>query len=199
MNDLKLEYPITTDELKEVFHLRHKVWCDRLSYEESNENQEESDGYDLHSRHVLLRHNETPVGTCRLIGFNGEKNSFPIQKFFENFPFPIEEMGEISRFTVLKDDEEMKAKGVIPRLLLIRGIIHLTNILKCRYVTALLDPKLFRLLNMSGIKFIPLSEPVDFHGKRHPCWANSYDIIEQCSNKEVWNILTDEGKNIPYK
>ncbi|MGQ5522120.1 PEP-CTERM/exosortase system-associated acyltransferase [Chitinimonas sp. PSY-7] len=55
---------------KEVFRVRHSVYCSDLHFESEREDGEESDDYDAHSILCLLRtrgSNAKPVGCCRMI------------------------------------------------------------------------------------------------------------------------------------
>ncbi len=62
--------PAITDELKdEVYRLRHSVYCDDLKWEPVRPSGLESDEYDAHSVHILLRHVATRehVGCVRIV------------------------------------------------------------------------------------------------------------------------------------
>lgn len=53
--------PATTDELRDhVFRIRHNVYCEELKFEPERPNRRETDEYDPHSLHCLIRH--TPSG-----------------------------------------------------------------------------------------------------------------------------------------
>ncbi len=49
--------PATTDELKDhVFRIRHNVYCEELKFEPERPDKRETDEYDSHSLHCLIRH-----------------------------------------------------------------------------------------------------------------------------------------------
>jgi N-acyl amino acid synthase of PEP-CTERM/exosortase system len=113
--------------LREVFHLRYRVYYLEQrapGFEASNcPGEMESDGYDRHSSHILLRHLPSGefVGTARLIlpdPLNSEK-PFPIERhtpfdpaIFDISRLPRQHTAEISRLVIVrrfrrrKDDSE---------------------------------------------------------------------------------------------
>lgn len=103
--------------LREVFHLRYQVYCIEQrapGFEASKYPAEmESDDYDRHSSHILLRHRPSGefVGTARLIlsdPLNPEK-LFPTEQHTQIDPALIDlgkltrqHIGEISRLVVIR-------------------------------------------------------------------------------------------------
>lgn len=103
--------------LRNVFHLRYRVYCIEQrapGFEASNYPTEmESDDYDRHSSHILLRHRPSGefVGTARLIlpdPLNPEK-LFPTEQHTQFDPALIDisrlsrqNTGEISRLVVIR-------------------------------------------------------------------------------------------------
>lgn len=62
--------PALSDDLKdEVFKIRHQVFCEDLGFEAQRSNQRETDEYDAHSIHVLIRSVRTGtfIGCTRII------------------------------------------------------------------------------------------------------------------------------------
>src|SRR5665213_2811296 len=95
-------------QLREVFRLRHQVYCVERGFEAVSGN-EETDEFDPQSRHVLLRHasDGEVVGTVRLVAHNpADLNaSFPMQRVCEASllrQLPLRRTGEISRFAISK-------------------------------------------------------------------------------------------------
>ena len=54
--------------LDEVFRVRHEVYCRDLGWEPVRDDGRESDEFDRHSFHCLLR--KRGMGTCRVYAFN---------------------------------------------------------------------------------------------------------------------------------
>ena len=123
----------TPELLHEVFCLRYRVYClERRALEASNYPLEmESDGYDRHSSHILLRHRPSGefVGTARLIlpdPLNPEK-LFPIEQhtqfdpaLFDTSTLPRQHTAEISRLLVVRrfrrrrsDSEKFESEMVV--------------------------------------------------------------------------------------
>jgi len=64
-------HPAITPELRdEVFRIRHEVYCEELAFEPVRPDRRETDQYDSHSLHCLLRSSQRssePVGCTRLV------------------------------------------------------------------------------------------------------------------------------------
>ena len=103
--------------LRDVFHLRYRVFCleQRVpGFEAANYPTEmESDDYDRHSSHILLRHRPSGdfVGTARLVlpdPLNPEK-PFPMEQYTQFDPALLDmsqlsrqHTGEISRLVIVR-------------------------------------------------------------------------------------------------
>ena len=78
-----------TEELKkEVYGIRHDVFCDEFGFLDGNNSQIEKDRYDEYSHHLLIRHNKSGVyaGCIRLILPPAEEPNTPIpieDEFFD--------------------------------------------------------------------------------------------------------------------
>ncbi len=98
---------IVTDEkeLKQVYRLRYKVYCDEWEFEnpDKHPNGIEVDEFDKHAVHFAVRDDsQKTVGTVRMI-LNSEEG-FPIEKYCEidtgNSEIPKENIAEISRLAI---------------------------------------------------------------------------------------------------
>lgn len=117
---------------------------------------------------------------------------------------PYAEICEISRFATAREfrnkpinhetlnPEKIKhsfspeEKKVFPLLttalfLATHALVHLTN---RRHIFAMMDPKLPRLLAMSGFKFHKIGDTIELHGKR-----NAYYIDNFIAEKEMHEVL----------
>lgn len=104
----------TSEQLKrEVYRLRHEVYCEELKFEDVRPDQEERDNFDQHSVHCFVRHLSTGrlAGTVRLITSSNSEELLPIEKFCSHaiedqtlspVNFPREDICEISRLAVLE-------------------------------------------------------------------------------------------------
>ncbi len=110
-----------TDPLKEkVFRLRYQVYCTETKFEQSNDfpDQLESDCFDTHSVHSLIRHRRTDhyAATTRLIlPFSDQSyHQFPmelntqINKTDIIADIPRQNLAEASRFCVSKEFKKRK-------------------------------------------------------------------------------------------
>jgi len=108
----------TSEQLKEVYHLRYKVYCIECGFENAIPNHPflELDEYDSNSVHCALIFKPTNefVGTARVIlpNIKDPNNSFPLQKLCKDPDiknkniFPINKMGEFSRFCISSKFDE---------------------------------------------------------------------------------------------
>lgn len=110
---LRPELAVSEQLKREVYRLRHEVYCEELKFEAERPDQEERDNFDEHSVHCFVRHVSTGrlAGTVRLITSCNQDELLPIEKFcshaIENKElspanFPREDICEISRLAVLE-------------------------------------------------------------------------------------------------
>ncbi|MBK7082392.1 MAG: PEP-CTERM/exosortase system-associated acyltransferase [Betaproteobacteria bacterium] len=107
--------PAATPELRdECFRIRHEVYCKELQYEPLRPDERETDAYDAHSVHCLLRANESGrfIGCIRLILPNPADPAtlFPFEKtcattlerdLLDPAKLPRERVAEVSRLAVV--------------------------------------------------------------------------------------------------
>jgi N-acyl amino acid synthase of PEP-CTERM/exosortase system len=108
--------PAVTPELKDqVYRIRHSVYCEELKFEPVRTDGRESDEYDAHSLHCLLRNvrNGEFVGCVRLITARPGNSSYPLpfekscettidRSIMDPGNMPRETIGEVSRLAVLR-------------------------------------------------------------------------------------------------
>jgi N-acyl amino acid synthase of PEP-CTERM/exosortase system len=91
----------TPERLKQVYTLRYQVYADEHGFENPDEfpDKQETDEFDAHSVHILLRHRRTKIciGTARAIlpKQDDPLNSFPVQKASSH---PMLHDAEIARY-----------------------------------------------------------------------------------------------------
>ncbi len=61
--------------------------------------------------------------------------------------------------------------------------------------TAVMEPKLLRLLARLGICYTPIGPLVEYHGIRQPCYCYLPDMLENArrAQRQGWEVLTDGG------
>ncbi|MDP5032416.1 PEP-CTERM/exosortase system-associated acyltransferase [Paraglaciecola sp.] len=110
---LRPELALSENLKREVYRLRHEVYCEELKFEDVRPDQEERDNFDEHSVHCFVRHVSSGrlAGTVRLITSSHIDEMLPIEKFCSHaiedetlLPanFPREDICEISRLAVLE-------------------------------------------------------------------------------------------------
>lgn len=110
-----------------VFRIRHEVYCRDLGWEPLREDGLETDAYDPHSVHLLLRHRDTgePIGCTRLILADaadpGHLLPFEIscaevidRRLADPRTLPRETVGEVSRLAVMRNFRQRKGETQVP-------------------------------------------------------------------------------------
>jgi len=102
--------PAESEELiKEVYRIRHQVYCEELGFEERRANHLEFDDYDLRSSHCLLFHKSSNdyAGCVRLVLANDDS---------PEFKFPFEKTCQVSDDFPLLNKQARSKFGEISRL-----------------------------------------------------------------------------------
>jgi N-acyl-L-homoserine lactone synthetase len=192
----------TPNQLREVFRLRHQVYCIERGFE-PGVNGEETDEFDARSRHVLLRHahDGEVVGTVRLIAPDKANlaDSFPMQRLCGPGLLrhvPLATAGEISRFAISKQRRGECAEGMLTRLALMRGITQLSTEMGLTHWLAVMERGLMRLQKRNAIHFDPVGPLVAYHGLRQPTVGAIAPVLERirCEEFPTWNFLTGSGR-----
>lgn len=110
--------------IDQVFRIRHEVYCRDLGWEPVRESGRESDEFDRHSLHCLLRRRETgeSVGCTRLILARPEDPNFPLpfetscrdvlnRSLIDPSLVPRHTLGEVSRLAVLARFRQRKGES----------------------------------------------------------------------------------------
>lgn len=205
----------TPSLLDEAYRLRYQVYCVENPFENPAEHVDgrETDIDDDRAVHSLLIHRRTGMtaGTVRVIlpGEGRRLRPLPIHKVTHS---PLLDklsrhgMGEISRFAVSKEfrgrlGESRHAdigfangpstyateRRVVPYITfgLIRGVLETCLEHQIKYIAAVMEPALIRLLSRIGLIFEPIGDPVRYHGLRQPCVARLGDLIERSRSERA--------------
>jgi hypothetical protein len=120
--------PALNDALKdEVYRLRHSVYCEDLQWEAIRPSGQESDEYDTHSVHILLRHVTTRenVGCVRMVLTRPNDPAFRLPfervcdgKLYTNGvksdSLPRDKMAEISRLAIISKYRRRQGEAMHP-------------------------------------------------------------------------------------
>jgi N-acyl amino acid synthase of PEP-CTERM/exosortase system len=174
------------------------------------------------------RRSASVVGTARLIlpRPGGGLIALPIRDvcrhefILRDTPeLPWAQAAEVSRFAISKnlrrrvDDQigETTSVGsfsmgedprrVIPNASL--GLIQATTAMMAKagakYLCAVMEPTLLRMLKRLGLHFTHLGPVVEYHGQRQPCYAD-WDVLLArvwLERPEIWELITNDGSLWP--
>jgi N-acyl-L-homoserine lactone synthetase len=176
-----VEIADTAEELRQVYRLRHQVFCiDQGVIPATNPNRIESDQYDGRSIHIMLRRRVDGfmVGTVRIIVPDQDDPSkpLPMQKLCSPAllaHIPSASLGEVSRFALAPERRFFGAPsdGLL-RLGLLRGILHASLESGLTHWCAMMERRLLRLLDSTGVQFAPVGPMVEAYGLRQPSVAS---------------------------
>jgi N-acyl amino acid synthase of PEP-CTERM/exosortase system len=79
---------------------------------------------------------------------------------------------------------------------LMREIARMSSERGITHWCAVMMPALLRLLARLGIHFHAAGPPVQYHGKRQPCYREGVELLEQVRAEQpaIWAFLTDNGR-----
>jgi N-acyl amino acid synthase of PEP-CTERM/exosortase system len=194
--------------LDAVHALRYQVYCVEHPFERLSDHADgrETDSYDSHSAHAVLRYNPTGavVGCVRLILPQADRGvaALPIHELLTGEARARLERcdptrtAEISRYAVSRmfrrragDDEypdvhmadlpANEVRRLVPHvsLGLMRGISALAAAEGITTLCAAMAPALIRLFERLGAGFEPLGPVIDYHGPRQPCLADCEGLL----------------------
>jgi N-acyl amino acid synthase of PEP-CTERM/exosortase system len=229
-NALFESVPATTPELmEECFRLRYQVYCVENDFLDPADNPGglETDHYDTHSLHALLRHRPTGMtaGTIRLVlpKPGTAEGALPLHAVCHDPRLatpgfmPPSRTAEFSRFAISKqfrrragddlygrplaEEDRFDRRRIIPHLTLglMAAALQMTHGRDVDYVCAVMEGALLRLLTRLGIHFMPIGPEVEYHGMRQPCFTRVADLFDRMERErpDVWDVVTDRGRHWP--
>ena len=206
-SELVVQLADTPAQVQEALRLRHQVYCLERGYEPGQDGIE-TDAYDAHSSHVVLRLAAcgTVIGTARLILPRAAKrsDSFPMQAVCAGERFsalPFLDTAEISRFSLSKERRGMSTAATsLSRLALVRGLVQLSQQEGITHWCAVMERTLLRLLRASGIHFEHMGPLVEYHGLRQPAFCDLGAMLRRMAQEqpEIWDSVTANGAFAPF-
>lgn len=188
----------SSDDLRRrVFALRCQVFCEELGFGMTQVEGHESDHYDAHSLHCLIRYqpSATEVGCVRLVLPGGRGGSLPFESFglryvdrklFDWRQIDPTRCCEISRLAVLdsfrrplRDDNATKSRARdLPSvvLALYQAIIAMSLDRGFEWNFMVGEPRLARHLDLYGIHMRQISPTFEYFGPRAVFVASKADF-----------------------
>jgi N-acyl amino acid synthase of PEP-CTERM/exosortase system len=131
---------------------------------------------------------------------------------------PRHALGEISRFALSKEfrkrfkeqdvthgltkdvdtgSHDEHGRRIIPHLTmgLFKALLTMSVAHEVSHWYAVMEPTLIRILKRFGIEFVPIGDPVEYHGKRVPCLAVVDRVVEKVHrmHPDIWRFATNDG------
>ena len=185
----------------------------------------ETDAFDAHALHGVLfyRPTDTPIGTVRMIMPDSDRidgdSRLPIVGLLAESGLrlsdhvDIDHCVEISRFAISKEYRRRHSdqpdyvetsrlsrrdavrEGNLACLSLIQFLLRASAERGITYWTAVMEPKLLRMLANMGIQFTSIGSLVMHHGLRQPCYCYVPSMLDKVRTDypEYWDVLTDNG------
>ncbi|MDP2716298.1 PEP-CTERM/exosortase system-associated acyltransferase [Rheinheimera sp.] len=193
---------------RDIFRLRHKVYCEEMAFEPCRANKLEHDSFDPRSLHACIKYcdKDTLAGTVRLITSENKDELLPIEQYFGHcitnpvltpHNFDRRHICEISRLAVpveirckqsvmsndrmtgLNTRESQCRSAVAVSLYLLAMLMSLQS--KRHHVFVMIEPALARVLKRIGIHFQQIGDVIHFNGKRAPYYIDArttYDTLQ---------------------
>jgi N-acyl amino acid synthase of PEP-CTERM/exosortase system len=130
--------------------------------------------------------------------------------------------GEISRFTVSntfrrrsgeanhiygytpteRDFHESGGRRLYPFITigLFKSLFEISHRYGLESWVAAMEPGLIRLLSRFGVSLQKIGKPINYYGRRQPCYGNIIDVSKALYRKrpEVWRFATNHGQYYPF-
>ncbi|NRQ44613.1 PEP-CTERM/exosortase system-associated acyltransferase [Rheinheimera sp. YQF-2] len=193
---------------RDIFRLRHKVYCEEMAFEACRDNKLEQDSFDNRALHAAIRHSNKDklAGTVRLITSASKDELLPIEQHFGHcitnpvltpHNFDRRHICEISRLAVpaeirckqsvmstgpiasVNTRESQCRSAVAVSLYLVAMLMSLQS--KRHHVFVMIEPALARVLKRIGIHFQQIGDVIHFNGKRAPYYIDArttYDTLQ---------------------
>jgi N-acyl amino acid synthase of PEP-CTERM/exosortase system len=80
-----------------------------------------------------------------------------------------------------------------------QAIVTMAAKARVTHLCAVMEPTLLRMVRMLGINWIPLGPPVEYHGRRQPCYSDLDVLLTGIwvERADVWELITDDGRLWP--
>jgi N-acyl amino acid synthase of PEP-CTERM/exosortase system len=216
--------------LAECFRVRHQIYCRERNLLPAADHPAgfETDEYDTHSRHGLLRYRKTgeAVGTVRVVlpEASGLGLSLPMYALFERCGLdlsalpPASATTEISRFAISRDFRRrlgdalhgapvdhpaVDDRRIIPHMAL--GLMALAFRMSTQanmeYFCAIMEPTLIRLLARFGIRWQEIGAPIEYHGLRQPCIGriDTMAATVALERPDIWDFISSRRVAAPAR
>ena len=168
------------EELRQAYHLRHRVFAETLRWVPPTDDGQEMDMYDLWGTSIgLVGHDGQVLGLARLLPSSGQ---FMLEQDLSMLLPPghvVRKERDTAEITRMALDPAITDKGLSSRLLLslIKGIYQWSLVHDVRYFYLEVEHRFFRVLQAIGIPCDPLGPPVALPPAGAMSVAATMDIV----------------------
>ena len=168
------------EELRQAYHLRHRVFAESLKWVPKVADREEMDMYDLWGKTVgLIRDDGAVVGIARLLPSSGQ---FMLENEFGALlpdGYQIRKTSDTAEITRLAVDPEIQDKGLSSKMMLalLKGIYQWAVENDIRYYYLEVEHRFFRTLRALGFPCEMIGEPVILPPAGACSVAALYDMV----------------------
>jgi acyl homoserine lactone synthase len=168
------------EELRQAYHLRHRVFAEKLKWVPKVEDREEIDMYDLWGKTIgLLRDDGAVVGIARLLPSSGQ---FMLENEFGALlpdGYKIRKTSDTAEITRLAIDPEIQDKGLSSKMMLalLKGVYQWAVANEIRYYYLEVEHRFFRTLRALGFPCEMIGEPVVLPPAGACSVAALYDMV----------------------
>lgn len=221
----KVYSAVTPEEELIAYRIRHEVYCEELNYEPLSFAGFEKDPFDENATQVILysKKDGRHIGCTRFIHGDRLHPELPFEKLcgetldqtiLKQVKSSGDKYAEISRLAVVSDHRRGVAKkSSVALWMLYLGILALARHHGIKYLFALVQPRLFRVLQIRGIPIRQIGKGVDHRGLRVPVIVDMeriepvvpilcrpvYAAIKKDIEKHIADNMQNENKKMPRK
>jgi N-acyl-L-homoserine lactone synthetase len=199
----------TPNLMQQAYRIRYHAYCLEKCFESQEENPDgvETDDYDAHSVHALLRHKRSGLflGTMRMIFRTPDNVLLPIQKARHGADHFLREehipgsFVEISRFCISQERRKKTGDDSLVLNLGMTGLVlstfWLSEKFKVSHWIGAMEPFLFGRLARLGVTMDHVGDPFEYHGKRQSFMTDIQSTLGRIAqtHPHVWMLMSNSG------
>lgn len=185
---LQVRPPKNDEELKKMFQLRYKVYCEEYNFLNKSDYPDglEKDEYDVRSDYLIaVDRYDNMIGCVRVVKPSGEPlpthTSFDIKA--ELHLHHLQKTVEVSRLIV-----EKKYRSTKVGIALYRGIYRYCTENDYQYIVEAMENELARWINYLFLRFIPISDPILYYSTWNRAYIADVNDVSNAVKKDDYPL-----------